>query len=442
MSKVKRTTGSINFRLKKGANIEQSIYMDFSNGRDFRLKYSIGYAIDPKYWDSAKKRVKNVAVVRNSNEINDLMRDLESETFDYVSDCDSKQIAFTRNDLKEHLKRFTNKSSEIIEEQEPTTFLEFIESHINRKEKELPVSKGRSISATVSTYKQTQNHLIQFEKESGYKLDFNTIDEEFYSEFLDYMNNKTYGKDDDKYYSINTIGKQIKNLIGFMNAALYAELHTNFKFKKFKVSKETTTAVFLTMDELITLYKTELDKTHYILARDVFLIGCEIGQRISDYHDLASQEIQINDGVNYIKIKQEKTGKEVLCRITPVIQQIMDDRYNGELPPKIAPQKLNDYIKKVAQKAKINRKIKTEQTIGGKKITKYTEKYKLIMSHTARRTFCTLKYKSGMDVHHIMELSGHTTTKEFLKYIRAPKDDIIAQITSTKEFESTSIPIE
>lgn len=441
MSKVVRNKGSINFRLKKTKRVEHSIYMDFSNGKDFRLKYSIGYSVDPKYWDVNKQRVKNVAVIRNSNEINDLMRDLETATNDFITKSDSSQTPFTRDNLRAHLDAFTNKISTASETVGDKTLLGFIDDHIKRKEKQLPASSTRKENPTVSTYKQTQKHLVEFVKSTGFDLNFENIDEEFYSEFLEYMKNKTYGKKNDKRYSINTIGKQIKNFIGFMNAALYDELHTNYKFKKFKIPKEQTVAIYLTMEELKSLLDVKLAESHLILARDIFLIGCEIGQRISDYHDLSYHQIVTIGSDEYIKIKQQKTGKEVHCLITEVVRHIMDKRYSGKLPPAMSTQKINDYIKIVGEKAGVNSIVRTEQTIGGKKVIDKTKKYNLLQGHTARRTFCTLKYKSGMDVNHIMLLSGHTTSKEFLKYIRAPKEELVAQITSSKEFLSSSISV-
>lgn len=190
------------------------------------------------------------------------------------------------------------------------------------------------------------------------------------------------------------------------------------------------------------MYELDLSESpHLELARDVFIIGCEIGQRISDYHNLREQEIVSHEKERYIKIKQEKTKKEVLCKITPVIETIMNQRYGGMLPPKITEQKLNDYIKVVGEKAEINSQIKVEITRGGKRKAKYIDKHQLIMGHTARRTFCTLKYKAGVPVHSILLLSGHSTLKEFIKYIRNPKEEQVSQITSTDAFQVSSIPV-
>ncbi|MFG6686229.1 phage integrase SAM-like domain-containing protein [Mariniflexile sp. HNIBRBA6329] len=444
MKNSKRAKGTIAFRLKNSTSEEKPIRLDYSYGRGKRFRYSIGYSVNPEYWNETGK-VKNVNAVRNSDYINKLIRDLETKLEDFVSDCDSKQIEITNPIMKEHLDEFLNKIEKIDSEKEKVKvdLLSFIKKHIEQKKKELPKAKNGNKNNTVKSYEQTLSHLKSFQNEVGFVVDFRTIDSEFYSEFIEYMNLKTYTYNKkQRHYSLNTIGKHIKNLKVFMGASLDQELHTNLKYKKFKPLVEITTAIYLELEELKSIYELDLsDKPHYQLARDVFVIGCEMGQRISDYHDLMEQSIVEHQNERYIRVKQEKTKKEVLCKVTPVIEKIMNDRYGGQLPPKIAEQKLNDYIKIVGKEAKINTPIKNEITRGGKRIIEYVPKCDLIMGHSARRTFCTLKYKAGMPVHSIMELSGHSTLKEFMKYIRNPKEERVSQITSSEAFKESCLAV-
>lgn len=446
MIHAKRTKGAAPvFRLKASTKPEKPIYLDYSYGRKKRFKYSIGYSVNPDYWISAKGRVKNVRAVENAEIINDLIDDLIRELKDFVKNCDSNQIPLTNHIMRAHLESFRNEDEEVNEgeEEEITTLIKYIEKYIEQKEKELPKSANGYKNNTVKSYEQTLGHLKGFQEEFDVILGFD-LDNEFYSDFIEYMNSKTYqySKKEKKHYSLNTLGKQIKNLKVFMGAALMEEYHTNLKYKRFKVLAEITTAIYLEIDELKRMYELDLSETPNLeLARDVFVIGCEIGQRISDYHNLQAQEIVPHEYERYIKIKQEKTKKEVLCKITPVIETIMNQRYEGKLPPKITEQKLNDYIKVVAEKAGIDTRIKVEITRGGKRRIKNLPKHQLVMGHTARRTFCTLKFKAGVPVHSILELSGHSTYKEFIKYIRNPKVERASQITSTEAFQNSCIPV-
>ena len=433
-----RTAGTVNFRLKESSKDEKPIFLDFSYGRKKRLKYAIGYSVNPKYWTGSE--VKNIIAVRNPREINDLIRDLKSEILNFVSDCDSKQITFDNDVLRNHLNFFTNKKNNEENEDlviEDLSFLTIFNKFIKLKTKEL--SGGKS-NQTVKSYKQTLKQLTEFEFDSNYNINFKSIDNEFYVELVDYLNNKEHKKG--VTYSLNTIAKHIKNLKVFMNDSLYNEYHSNLKFKKFKVITEITTAIYLTFEEQKKMFELDLSlKPHYQLARDIFIIGTEIGQRVSDYKDMNKHSIEKYNSEEYVKITQQKTGKQVLCIITPAIREIMNSRYAGKFPPKIAEQKLNKYIKEIGELAKINENIETSITRGGVKVKNFTPKYKLIMSHSARRTYCTLKYKAGIPVHHIMELSGHSTELEFFKYIRNPKEERVHQITSSQAFIDSTLKI-
>lgn len=108
------------------------------------------------------------------------------------------------------------------------------------------------------------------------------------------------------------------------------------------------------------------------------------------------------------------------------------------MPNKITHQKLNDYIKEVGKIALINDEIKIERKRAGKNEISFVPKHDLIMGHTARRTFCTIKYKDRVSVEDIMVLSGHTTIKEFMKYIRITQEEKVAQIVSTEAFKNSS----
>jgi hypothetical protein len=46
-------------------------------------------------------------------------------------------------------------------------------------------------------------------------------------------------------------------------------------------------------------------------------------------------------------------------------------------------------------------------------------KWEMVMTHTARRSFCTNMYLRGIPTPTIMAISGHRTEKNFYKYIKA-----------------------
>ena len=65
----------------------------------------------------------------------------------------------------------------------------------------------------------------------------------------------------------------------------------------------------------------------------------------------------------------------------------------------------------------ITEEIKRETKINGLIHTEYIPKYKLIGSHTARRTFVTINVLRGIPLHEIMRASGHTSYSSFQRYL-------------------------
>ena len=85
--------------------------------------------------------------------------------------------------MKDHLDMFTNKVQPKNEEEqiEHIDLSTFITKFIKQKEKELAKPKTGNKNNTVKSYDQTLKHLSEFKKSTGYIVDFNTIDGEFYS---------------------------------------------------------------------------------------------------------------------------------------------------------------------------------------------------------------------------------------------------------------------
>lgn len=427
---VERTKGTIRFafkvsktKLEENKSLQSVIFLFFSYGKN-RFKYSTGYKACFNDWDFKKQRVKNKVGIEDKDKINEDLSDLESFLYKVYSNLkDSKNVS--NELLKYKLDVFTSK---IIPNQEIDTNLSFfdvIDKYIEQKE-------GNISIITIRSYKQTKKRLEGYEKYFNKKLMFDYINMNFYNEFNTFMESKKY--------ALNTIGKHIKNLKTFLNYAL-AEGYTNnqkFKSNDFKVLKEITTEIYLTDAEIKDMFEKDLSKYPEVeLARDVFLMGCYTGQRISDYNGLSENDIVKIDGIQYFKIKQQKNKKyhrEVLCPITKEMSEIMSKRHNNKPPKRIAEAILNDYIKQVGQMLEWDSLVKCEYTKGGIEKMEMIPKYNLIKSHTARRSFCTNKYKAGMNIYDIMLFSGHTTEKEFYKYIRIKDEERASHIVKTGFF--------
>jgi integrase len=83
---------------------------------------------------------------------------------------------------------------------------------------------------------------------------------------------------------------------------------------------------------------------------------------------------------------------------------------------------MNKYLEELAKEAEFSGIQQYEVLQGGNYHRKYPT-YKLISTHTARRSFATNMFSMGVPSITIMAITGHRAEKAFLKYIKVtPKE--------------------
>ena len=449
MSKaVTKTSVSVSFVLKEAKihldktkeRNETTIVFRVSAGRGVQKRFSTGYKINPLYWDSSKQKVRNVAAISNSVEINNYLDELKNNFNKAVANSVAKGELITRSFLDDLYEVISNRK-QVVDVEEEMTFFKFCDDFIELKKKTLIAKKGNK-NDTIKAYEQAIGFIKSFQKEEGFKVDFDTIDLNFYYEFVDYMQTKK--KADGGLYSANTIGKHIKTLKTILNSATSEGFNTNLKYKhtEFKIVKELTTAIYLTSEEIKEIFRKDLTNyPRHQKARDLFFMGCATGQRVSDFNRFSECLVENHKGSEYVVLNQFKTGNKVYCRITPAMRLIMNTRYDGKFPSPMVEQHINDLIKEVAHMVGIKELVNYERTQGGKKIIEKIPKYNLVSTHTARRSYATNKFKAGVLVHDIMILTGHKSEREFLKYIREDGQEQAHRVATSEEFENSFLKV-
>lgn len=426
---ISQTTGTLKYRLKDvKSKKETPIILDYSFGRGNRIKYATGYKVLPKYWDVSNQRIRGISGIKNREEINTKLKSYDGDFFKALSNL-SEEEKHNKETLKGILDKIIRKV-ETKDDNKKLTFFEFADQYVEKRELQAKgVGSVKLSPITVRAYKQTVNRLKEFNKKKNYRLDFKNIDVKFYYDFVSFL--------EENNYSLNTIGKHIKNLITILNRATEEGVNTymGYRHSEFKTISEKTVSIYLTPKEIDAIYKLDLEhKPEWELARDIFMIGYYTGQRVSDYNGLTMGQIKKFEGKEVLEIHQKKTGRVVFIPIHKRIKKIMKKRYEGKLPPKLSDQQINKCIKKVGRKAKIKEEIMTKRTSGGKTVEDTIAKYKLIGTHTARRSFCTNAYLSKMPVIDIMAISGHSTEREFYKYIKVTPQERAVKISESAFF--------
>lgn len=428
MAKIDSTKCSVRFApkdsmssLKKKPTIKSLIMLHF-NFEGERMKFSTGYKASYSDWNKPKQRFKTgKADLLIADEANEHLSNLETGIKKEYARMKAEGQSIDKDVLKGVLDQLSNSKKDVMVQPEELGFWEIYDEFLDLKGK-------RVKPITLRAHKQTLSRLKEFESNSKIQIDFDSINLTFYEMFTQYLKTNSYRR--------NTIGKHIKNLKVFMNYALLEDYTTNKRFKRseFKVQSEQTVAIYLTDEEIQKMQELDLSyNKNYERARDIFLIGCYTGQRVSDYNNLSSNNMVLIDGEQFLKIKQKKTGEIVDVLLVPEIKDIFK-RY-GNVPPKRMPeQKLNNYIKDVGRIAGIDQLLTVENPDSKDGSGKEVPKYRLITSHTARRSFCTNYYKRGRSIEHIMHFSGHKSEKEFRKYIRIEGEEKASHLVQSGFF--------
>lgn len=388
---------------------DQTIYISSRFGRNEKLMYATPLKIEPIFWDEKNERVKNSKYCKNKDEINSALDSITAKIKNYYASCVKDEEGITKEGLKDVLDVHFCKKKEAVKKELHSFFEEFIEQCDTRLS---PRRGGQTIDyKTKREYSRTYYYLLEYEKNRKEKLKFSSINQIFFNDFVSFL--QSLG------LSTNTIWHKTVSLKAVMKAANEQEMTDNIRYQLFKNISEESEAVALNEKELKLISDYDFsDNPRLDRTRDLFLIGCWTGLRFSDFTRIRQENI--HDG--YLKIQQHKTNEFVTIPLHPEFVRIWN-KYNGKLPANISNQKFNDAIKDVCQAVKLNEHVMKSITKGGKKQTTIYEKWKLISSHTARRSFATNLYKSGFPSISIMAITGHKSESSFLKYIKVSKED-------------------
>lgn len=283
-------------------------------------------------------------------------------------------------------------------------------------------TKGKAFSdRSVSNYARALTLLNEFNPRIAF-VDFTP---DLFASFVDFLQGAGMG-----FNSINATGALLK---GIINSAVADEkcLNPIISPRRYKVATTKVETVALTSEELRALEQVDLSSfTPFVaIARDLLLMGIYTLQRYSDFTRLTLDSIQtLEGGSKAFRIVQQKTGAAVVVPAKGAAIAILE-RYDGVLP-KMSKGSINRHVKTAAQAAGINEI--TPYTVNGERFQ--APKYKLIVSHTGRRTGATLLYLAGVPSLQIMKLTGHSTESSFLKYIRATADETAAAMAKHEFF--------
>ena len=429
------------FYLRKGTQ-KMSITFEFRNGVKTKFRASTGFVLrSEKEWDSIKQKIKLPSSIPNASLINAKLSELNSGidklffeigngslTLDQISSVFYSVFGTSKAKNKKINSCFLEEKGESETDDDFLAYYDWFLDFYSKNNS--PYTKKILTAGTLRTLKNSLSILKKYKDEKKLvTIFFDDIKRPFYNDFVMYLNEKTYSKN-----YIGTVIQKIKTVMGY---AYDEEKHTNLEYKKsyFAKMSEVVNHPYLDLKELGRIEKLEINQEEMDVSRDIFLIACNTGLRIGDLLSFIKNPKLINNGKkDFIQVTQSKTSNPVVIPVNTTIGNILA-KYNGSFPPYLHQNAINENLKSICKKAKIDTLYEYTRTEGGIAIKHTNPKYKFISTHTARRSFCTNAYYSGMPVQDIMAISGHKTEKVFYNYIKVDVLDNATRIADNPFFK-------
>lgn len=388
-----------------------------------RIEFTTGYRIDAAKWDSDKQRIRNGCtnkLKQSASEINASLLSYYTEVQEIFKKFEVEEIMPTPEQIKEAFNALHKPIEEEFKPRKPTpnAFYKVFDEFVR--------DCGRQNDWTDSTYEKfaaVKNHLMNFR--DGLTFDF--FDEKGLNDYVTYLR-------DVKEMRNSTIGKQLSFLKWFLRWAFKKGLHQNNAYDSYKPKLKSTQKkiIFLTWEELNKLREFEIPAAKQALdrVRDVFLFQCFTGLRYSDVFNLRRSDIKDD----HIEVTTVKTSDSLIIELNKHSKAILD-KYkdvafeDDKVLPVITNQKMNDYLKELAELAGIDEPVRQTYYRGNERIDEVTPKYALLGTHAGRRTFICNALALGIPPQVVMKWTGHSDYKAMKPYIDIA-DDIKANAMS------------
>ena len=192
----------------------------------------------------------------------------------------------------------------------------------------------------------------------------------------------------------------------YLRTACKCGYNTTAKFMQFF---KRIIIIALTEDEIKIILKKKMASERLEHVRDLFIFSCFCGLAYSDVANLRQENIRKPfDGNLWIMTKRQKTNTDVNVPLLDIPKMILK-KYKGKLPdgkilPIISNQKLNAYLKEIADVCGIK---------------------KNLTFHLARHTFATTTtLAKGVPIETVSKMLGHTNIETTQIYARITNNKI------------------
>ena len=395
---MKRDSFRVLFFLKKTRllkNGEASVCMRITvNGT--RVENNIRKSIDPALWSQAKETARGKS--RRACDLNTYIEEARIKLYQIFCELEQQNRPVTAHLLQELF--FGQEKPE-----EVRTLLGTRQEH-NDQCRALVGTDYALI--TVRRYESCRRYLAELIRQRYGKEDLPLaeVNGELVRAFAFYL--KT-----EKGCQQNTVIRYMKCLKKITNLARANDWMAKDPFLGIRFHEKEVVREFLTMDELQTIYHKEFPLERLTLVRDAFIFAAFTGLAFIDVQQLAPEHIvRDNNGNLWIRKPRQKTKNMCNIPLLDIPQEILRKyanhptcRRKGVLLPVPCNQKMNSYLKEIADICMIRKNLTT---------------------HLARHSYATsVCLANGVSLENVAKMLGHSNIKMTQHYARVLDSSIL-----------------
>ena len=388
---------------KQQKNDQATVFARISvNGR--RCEISLKKKVNPQNWDDAKGKARGTKdEIRKLNEHIERVRTIIADGYHQL--IQQKKV-ITVDAVK---------SLFLGTDQNEITLIKLSEYHNTEM-------KDKLADGTMKNYYTTQKYIGKFLKEKYHRADI-TLAELNYKFILDFESylSKHQPKDHQKPLHNNGIMKHIERLCKMVNMAITMDWLVKDPFAKYKQHFDKVERFYLTKEELSAIENKKFSIERLQTVKDLFLFSCYTGLAYIDTMNLTAGNIVKGiDGNDWLITSRQKTDTDVRIPLLPQAEELIKKYHNhpkavnyGTLFPVISNQKMNAYLKEIADLCNIN---------------------KAITFHIARHTFATtVTLSNGVPIESVSKMLGHTTIRSTQVYAKVVEQKLSEDMQNLKK---------
>ncbi len=353
-------------------------------------QFSSKLDIEPELWDVSKQGMRGNTM--KARHFNSTLEDIRTSLINYYRDIELHESYVTAEKVRNAFLGITTRQQTLL-----STFGQYNED----VKKLVGISKS---AATYAKYERCHRRLEEF-MQAKYRIKdiaLKEITHKFITDFENYLRVESKCNENTAAKFMQTFRMII--ILAKNNGWIYTDPFVNYKIRIKRVDRG-----YLTEQEIQKMLKKKFACKRLEQVRDIFIFSCMTGLAYVDVRNLTKDDIQIAfDGNPWIITSRQKTDTPVRVPLLKVPQAILK-KYEGSLPnglllPVLSNQKLNSYLKEIADLCGIT---------------------KNVTFHLARHTFATtMTLAKGVPIETVSKMLGHTNIQTTQIYARITNDKI------------------